>query len=386
MKLLVVTHYWPPHQGGVERLAWEQARRLARRGHSVTVVTSRLSGDPAVSRAAGLLVERVPASDLLGRRGIPYPLFAPTLVSRLNRAARASDVVLVHSHGFMSSVVGTLMARALDRPVLLLQHNPFVRYRFPLTLAEHLHDALLGRPTLALASQIAAVSRFTAAYARTLAPGRAVAVMHPGVDTAAFRPAAAGERARLRAALGWPAEAFVVLTVRRLVFRNGLDVLIDAAARWQERSEILTVIGGDGPDRDQLQQAITGRRLERVRLLGRLSDETLADCYRAADLFVLPTRTGEGFGLVILEALASGLPVIATRSGGPAEVISEGETGLLVDAGDATALAAAVRHLHDQPAERARLAAGARAQREWIDWEAHVDRLETVLRSLATDR
>jgi glycosyltransferase involved in cell wall biosynthesis len=142
-----------------------------------------------------------------------------------------------------------------------------------------------------------------------------------GVDISVFTPGAGTGAARRR--LGLPEDRFTVFTVRNLEPRMGLENLVDAAAAVAaERPDVLFIIGGRG----SLSGALAARIKERglsgsVRLAGYIPEADLADHYRSADLFVLPTKELEGFGLVTLEALACGAPVLATPVGANAEVL-----------------------------------------------------------------
>jgi glycosyltransferase involved in cell wall biosynthesis len=173
-------------------------------------------------------------------------------------------------------------------------------------------------------------------------PPWAIEVIPPGVDLARFAP---GDRADARAVLDLSPEAQIVIVVRRLVPRMGLDILIDAWARLQPtlpRAQLVVV--GDGPERHQLQELARRSGIgASVRFLGRVDDATLARCYQAADLSVVPTAALEGFGLVVLESLACGTPVVVTDSGGLPEGVAGLDLSLIVPAGDADALASRLR-------------------------------------------
>lgn len=381
LRVLAVTAYWPPHRGGIETVAWEQAHRLARRGHQVSVVTSRLAGDPSRSMEEGFPVYRVTASNHLEeRRGIPYPVFSPGLLPLLARLVPAHDVVLVHNHTYLSSVAATLVARRCRRPTVVIQYNPFVQYRFPWNVVEHGSDLVLGRHTLRSATEVFAISEHTRRYVRTLVGDRAVEILRLGVDTRRFTPAlSAADKVRIRARLGLPSDAFILFTARRLVFRNGLDTLLAACARLREEKDILVVIGGRGPERAILERVIRAEGLRNVCLVGFIPDEDLPDFYRAADAFVLPSRTGEGFGLVLLEAFSSGIPAIATRGGGQEDVMDDGRTGLLVPPDDPGALAEATVMLRNSPSRTVAMGDSARAMAVARDWDRCVDQLEGVL-------
>jgi glycosyltransferase involved in cell wall biosynthesis len=143
-----------------------------------------------------------------------------------------------------------------------------------------------------------------------------------GVDTHFFRPAS--DRSAVRKRLGWSRDRLVLLTVRNLRPRTGVANLIRAAGNLRSLSgRFEIVIAGSGSMEGQLKQMVADRSLERiVSFAGRLPEEKLAACYRAADIFVLPTEALEGFGMATVEALASGLPVIGTPVGATPEILS----------------------------------------------------------------
>lgn len=168
-----------------------------------------------------------------------------------------------------------------------------------------------------------------------IAPWR-IEVIAPGVDLEAFSP---GDRSAARAALGVDRDAWVALTVRRLVPRTGVDVLLDAWAQLDDPKRVLLVPSG-GAARPALEAQVERLGLgDHVRFLGVIDDETLVACYRAADVSVVPTVALEGFGLVVLESLACGTAVVATDAGGLGEAVAPLDPGLVVPAGDVAALA-----------------------------------------------
>jgi D-inositol-3-phosphate glycosyltransferase len=376
MHVLVATHYWHPHRGGIEVVAHEQAIRLVRRGHRVTALTSRVGADAPEQEMEGVRIVRVRALNLLERIGVPYPLFSPALLgSALSLAARA-DVVLAHSHAFLGSAVAVAAARLRGRPSVVLQHNTFIHYPQPLRTVERIADLSLGAATLRLASCRLAVSEEARKYVESLHAGRCE-VLPNGVDTRRFSPVPAQERAALRAAFGLPEKGTIALSVRRLTLKNGIDTLMEAAVL---APNVHFALAGSGPDRRKLDAFVGQRGLRNVSALGYVPDDKLPDLYRAADLFVLPSHSGEGMPLVILEAFASGVPCVATRSGGQVELIRDGQTGWLVPPGDPESMAASIRAAAD--ADLGAMGRAAREQSEGMDWELQVTRLEERLRAL----
>jgi glycosyltransferase involved in cell wall biosynthesis len=380
MRILTAAHYWLPHIGGIEFEAREQSRRLVARGHDLTVVSSRIGDDRAISSDDGFPVHKVAASNFLEERfRLPYPLYSPRLFGVTADLARDVDVVLAHTHTFMTTVAAAHAARRHRKPFVLIQNNPYIEYRFPLDLVQKSADATIGRYTVRRADRLIAISEFTARYVERLAPGRPVTVMHLGTDRDRFSPVDGDRRVEIRRRLGLPVDAFVALTVRRLFYRNGLDTLLDAAVLLRERTGLQIVIGGAGPERGEIEDQIRAHGLRNVRLTGFIPDDDLPDYYRAADVFVLPTRTAEGFGLVLMEAAASGVAAIATDSGAPREIIDDGATGVLVPPGAPDQLATAIARLHDAPDLLTAMSRAAYAHSSEFTWERSIDVLERVL-------
>jgi glycosyltransferase involved in cell wall biosynthesis len=212
--------------------------------------------------------------------------------------------------------------------------------------------------------------------------------MPNGVDTELFAPG--GDEAGLRGSLGIPDEALVaafVATLDRAHHFKRLDLAIEAIARvgadgnpaGDETPPVHLIVAGGGElldrFRDQARAAGVG---DRVHFLGPVPHAELPGVLRGADLLLLTTEPPESFGIVLIEAMACGLPTIATEYPGVRAVIDDGETGLLVKPGDPEAVAAAIRGLIEAgPAGRARMGAAGRqkAERLW-SWPRLLDRME----------
>lgn len=193
------------------------------------------------------------------------------------------------------------------------------------------------------------------------------------------------ERTSARLRLGWAADRFHVITLRRLVPRMGVDTLVLANALLPEDSNILVHVIGDGPQRASLERlALSGRRSGALTFHGRLSDDDVDQAYAAADAFVLPTTALEGFGLIILEALARGVPVIGSDVGAIPEVLGRIDPDAIVRAGDATALAGKILTLANTGVTSQRRAALAKKVREEFPKNRTLDRYEAFLTGSAS--
>jgi glycosyltransferase involved in cell wall biosynthesis len=193
------------------------------------------------------------------------------------------------------------------------------------------------------------------------APDDRTIVIRKGVDLGRFHPAADRRLARRSLGLGAP----VILAVGTLIPRKRHDLLIDALAPLADRPWTL-VICGEGPDRPALEaQALALGVGDRVRFAGQVDRDAVARHFSAADIFVHPAAL-EAAGNVILEALASGVPVVCTDAGGPREYVVDGQTGFVVPADDRRALTAQIRLLLEQPALRAAVSLAARTTAERV--------------------
>jgi glycosyltransferase involved in cell wall biosynthesis len=203
--------------------------------------------------------------------------------------------------------------------------------------------------------------------------------MPNGVDAELFAPGP--DAGGLRERLAIPADAVVAAFVATLDLAHHfkrLDVAIDALAQLGDESVHLVVAGGGELVDDFRDRAARSGVSSRVHFLGAVPHTELPGVLRACDLFLLTTEPPESFGIVLIEAMATGLPVIATDYPGVRAVVVEGETGLLAPRGDAGAVAARLRDLVQSGSDgRARMGAAgrARAEREW-NWPRLVDRMD----------
>jgi glycosyltransferase involved in cell wall biosynthesis len=214
--------------------------------------------------------------------------------------------------------------------------------------------------------------------------GHLIQVIPGAVDIERFAPA--GDPAGVRRQLGLPLDRTIFLTVRNLVPRMGLEQFVRAVAMVRdEMPGVLALIGGEGPLRADLERLIQHHGAkDQVRLLGFIPENELPRYYQAADLVVMPTYELEGFGLVTVEALACGTPVLGTPVGATPEILREIDPALLTGGTQAEAIAGSLRAIltrfRARPGERAALAAkGLAAVRMRYTWDRHCATLADVL-------
>jgi glycosyltransferase involved in cell wall biosynthesis len=289
----------------------------------------------------------------VGIEGRPSPIDRARAPVRLHRALRTIRPDLVHSHSGIASQLLPWRVTDLARTATVLEvHDQSSSARVSATtdrLEAFAVRRLRFEPLVHSNAVAADVLRRT---------GRPVEPIPLGIDVSRFASPAVARR-EWRAARGIPEHAIVVLYVARLVASKNIPLFLDVAREvTSERPEVIFVlVGGGDVAGAHAQAAERGLGSERVAIVG--FEEDLVSCFGAADVF-LSTSSYEGFGIALVEAMASGLPVVSTRVGGTADVVAHGETGLLVDSSDARPLTDAVLELTDDPDRRARFGANGR--------------------------
>jgi glycosyltransferase involved in cell wall biosynthesis len=294
-------------------------------------------------------------------------------VPSVARWLRRSRIRLLHAHLPLAGVVGRLAGRLVGVPVVYSEHNLLERY--------HPWTRRAGLATWGMQRAVVAVSDEVAGSIARHAGGRVpVRVIRNGIEVPAAAEVREGGTA-VRASLGIPPDVPVVGTVAVMRVQKRLDLWLEAARRIaEERPETQFLLVGDGPLRADTEAAATRLGLTRVHFPG--LQEEVAPWLAALDLFLISSEF-EGLPLAVLEAMAAGVPVVATAVGGIPEVVDPGRSGVLVPFGDPAALAAAVAGLLGDPERRRTLAAaGRRRVEEAFGVERMARELEALYREV----
>jgi len=359
MRVALVSPYDMDVPGGVQSHVKNLADALAAIGDDVGIVAPGRRSRGRLQTVGSSL--RIPFNDSVA----PIAL-GPGAARRTTRALRAfaPDVVHVHEPGV--PWVGLAAAGFGGAPVVATFHAWSDRDR-----AYRAARPLLRRATAGLSATLAVSTAAADYHAAALGVARnRFEIVPNGVDVDRFAgaqpfPSFAGEDS--------------ILFVGRLEPRKGLDRLIRAFTILKTtRPTLRLYVVGDGPDRDRCQELLPARLRTDVVFLGRVDNDELPRFYRSSRLFVSPALGGESFGIVLLEAMAAGIPVIASNIPGYRSVVSDGIDARLVPPGDARALAAAIEALLDHPASAAALVEEGRRTVRGYDWPAVARRARAV--------
>ena len=380
-RLCIVTHTYLPHVGGIEKVVNEQSKRLIRGNYYPLVVTNRI-GTPGSYVVDGVPVKCYESFNMGFHLGIPYSI--PTIGSFPVFAKNINNAKIIHAHGhpYLTSLLAGKLAKFYDKPFILTQHNTFIDYNNSFNEVELVNDITIGKQNLSTADKIIAISDATKEYILRLgAKPSKIKVIYNGVDVDRFR-LIKGKREEMRKKLGISQETIVVLTVRRLVYKNGVDTLLECAhIAVKKNPKIMFIVVGKGPDLENVKLQVAQRGISmNVKLVGFVSDEELPSYYNLADVFVLPSKSGEGLPLVAMEAMACGLPVVATDVGGIKEVILK-DYGKLVPPNKPELLAEAILDFAalDFSSRKAELRAKVEKQ---FSWDSNVEKLAEIYEEL----
>ena len=355
LRILFVSRAYPPVVGGIERQNFELARHLAQLA-DVTLVANR--------HGKWIL-----------------PLFLPWAIIKSLWLTRTQDLILL-GDGVLG-LVGWFLKRFTRTPVVCILHGLDITFPAPI------YQQLWVQRWIPSADRFFPVSQETQRRAVALGiPAERCHTIPNGVDPAEF--GAKVPRQELECLLGRPlAGRRLLLTVGRLIRRKGVAWFVDQVLPRLEPA-VLYMIVGDGPERQAISEAIDHHGLqEQALLLGRVEGDIVCKLFGGVDIFIQPNipvaGDMEGFGLVVLEASASGTPVVASRLEGLVDSVREGENGLLVTPGSAKAFGAAIQGLLADEPRRRQLGERARALVEAeYSWTAIAARYHRVCLELHT--
>lgn len=350
MKICMFTNTYKPHVGGVARSVDFFTEDLRAEGHRVLVVAPEF---PDTENDADEEVLRVPAIQEFNGSDFSVRLPAPF---RVDQKVDEFDPQVIHSHHpFLMGDTALRVARGRNLPLVFTHHTLYEQY----THYVPLNSEAMARFVMRLATdyanfctRVVAPSRSIAELIRQRGVLQPVDIVPTGVDLAFF---SSGRGEPFRRQYQIPPDAAVIGHLGRLAPEKNLEYLARAVADFAaDHPESRFLVVGEGPSRAEIRQCFKDRQVEdRLILAGELTGQALADAYQAMDLFVFASKS-ETQGMVLVEAMAAGKPVIALDASGTREVVTDGGNGRLLDADAETdAFAAAIAQYFESP-QRAR--------------------------------
>jgi glycosyltransferase involved in cell wall biosynthesis len=364
MRVALVGDHYYPDIGGTPHYAFELSLRLAKLGIETVVITHAHPGRPEEEEIAGVKIKRVKGLVLHN----PHHAASPSVFRRCHKYILDERFDMVHGLDIYSpmAMIVILFAHRHRIPCILTCH----------TVMDSQFSIFLQRPmglALRRADRLIAVSQASARFCCLLGgPKKRITVVPNGVDLSCFNGNL--DAFVIREELGIGDEPLVV-TASRLIKRKNPNLLISAFAKvLKVVPDAKLVIAGSGREQDNLSRQVKGLNIANsVFMAGELSKERVAQLMAAADVFALPSKM-ESFGLALLEASATGVPVVCSNAGGVPEVFQEGFNALLYPPGDDIAMAKAIiRLLQDRKLAKT-ISANAVATSRRFTWEIAAER------------
>ncbi|TMQ26067.1 MAG: glycosyltransferase [Nitrospirae bacterium] len=390
--------------GGAERVLRQQALGLAKLGHYVHVIARAPFESAEANLSIGSVTERRYPVTRTSEPAFVWSSVQNSLRAfDLTRQACPVDIAMIHQSlaGLGPILFRYGMVSLWVYVCHSLAHEEYLtRAEQAATTLERVRRRLSGRArrwiermVIRRCHHVIVLSEFMKQQVMAthgIAP-KDITVVPGAADPATFYPA--HDRNEIRRELKLPESRTLLFTVRNLVPRMGLENLLEAMTMLgEEQRNLLLLIGGEGQLRPRLEELIHSRGLQdSVQLLGFVPEDQLAKYYQASDLVVLPTLQLEGFGLVTVEALACGTPVVGTPVGAIPEVLSTVDPLLVTEGTDGLSLAKTLRLLlkrfRDQPGKRERfLKKGREVVERRYNWAAHTADLDRLFASLSKDK
>ncbi len=369
--------------GGVETNVREVTRRLRAAGEEVEVFASDLYDEGRWERRTGYapVVDGVPVHRFPVRKRLVPGLTMPMMVGLIDALAESgADVIHAHSHRYGHVLEAAAVADRLRIPLVVSTHYHPARAQEPKLKRGLLRvqDVVFGMTAYRVARALVVQTDQEAALVREFAPARKLVTIPPGIDLGAW---STPENDRTDG-LDLPEEYF--LFVGRVAPNKGLPTLLEALARLDASARIpLVVMGRDWGEQARLESRAKELGIaDRVRFLGHVESlSAYRGVVRRARALVLSSEW-EAFGLVLLEAMVAGTPIVATAVGGVPDVLDGGRVGRLVPYGDRAALAGALRSVIEDTEETRRLRTAAIERVRAFDWSVTVDRHRALYREV----
>jgi glycosyltransferase involved in cell wall biosynthesis len=378
MKILVIAaDLIPGKLGGAEQHIIEVIKRLSSR-HDFLIFAGE---DTSISKEfnGNVVVQPINYPKIPNLFGIAFIIFGLLKIKK-TLGKKKYDLIWA-KQTYPQAVLGALLKNYSHKPLYVTAQNPKLHYEELVIKGtvfrpfHHLFARFLDPVihwSFSKADIVAAVSKYSADLAKEMG-AKNIRVIPNGVEVAKYKQGKSQKNQKLR-----------IVTTSALIPRNGIDILIEAVALLPSKIKWDLRIAGEGPEKKDLELRIKSHKLnKKVKLVGRVSNENIPDFLLSSDLFVRPSRK-EGFGVAFLEALATGIPVIATPVGGIRDFINNQETGLLVEPNNPQQVKDAIISLIDNKKLYKKLVTkGKLLVKHQYSWETITDEVEKALLSIS---
>ncbi len=363
--LLVVAPYFPPHSGGLERYAKTIVKKLSKNiDWNIVVLTTGDKDKDEIEKHSGYVVHRLSVSFVVSNTPFSFDWFF-----RVHKLLKkiSPDIINIHTPvPGLGDIVALLAPRRT--PIVVTYHTGTMKkgYAGVANAIIWLYEKIPLKYLLHRVNHIVCVSKFVSSSFLSKYKYKS-SIITPAVDTALFTPDPYVEKSGK--------VLLFVASLNKGDEYKGLSVLLSALQEIiKEKKDIVLRVVGDGDMRSEYEEIVKNKGLsENVTFVGAVYGEELANEYRKADVFVLPTEK-ESFGMAVAEAMASGLPVVSTNVGGVPDVVKNGETGYLVGAGNIRALSEKVLELLNDSEKRINFGLKAQAKiKRKFTWNDRVD-------------
>ena len=379
MRVLMISEDYLPSIGGISHHVYQLSTALAKRGHYVYMLTS-------LPRRAEVIVEEschvnhvlVP-SYTPGGRGINKARHLEFFIrgkKPLKALLEAEDVDIVHWHGLWSDNLLASISRRLSNAKLVFTNHSsmFLEIHGSWSRRTFL-KYWLTRPDICISPSRELELKYSSLFARV-----PTVFISNGVDTGLFNTEFDAMKAKT--SLGLPEGRIIITCPRRLCYKNGVQHLLKAITLLPAYAQVYFVIAGDGPmARDLMEFAKAKGMINSIRFLGAVPYEMMPAVYAASDIVVIPSLM-EATSLAALEAIASGLPIIASDVGGLSDLLTGKEAGILVPPANPQALAEAIHIFVNDEGHIARMGKAAETMASSYSWDKIASLTEEVYESL----
>jgi len=382
MRVVILISSYYPDIGGHEVFAREIAKRLVRDGNEVDVITGhQVDMVPETAKGQSRQFEATNGVNVYRlNQSVFSPIFFPRAVGQLVKLDKLHNYNVIHSVGEgIYAQVGTVGKLIQRKPHLITIQGGILQRGFSSTPRDRLTKPWV-RWSLRMADAVHAISLNLAREAEGLG-ARNIEIIPNGIDEAIFKPR---DKQELRQKYGFSPREKIMVCVSRLIPRKRVDSVIRATALLaREIPDLRLIVIGDGDQHQELQKLVAELYVDqRVELKGWLPQHEISDYLCLADVFVSPPDF-EGLGIVFIEALACGAPVVGTSVGGIPDIIEDGRNGILVPPGDVDQLAQGIKKvLEDEELRNSFIIQGLKRVKEKFLWGSVYEKVSQIYQDL----